>query len=84
MNHIPELKANAFRLALTISVKGTRLDGELMKALRSQSENLDLKNISRDQFKKLFQAKKILIKGQPAKPASALAAGVTYVDVLLS
>jgi len=54
-----------------------------MEALRSQDENSSLKALSRAAFKKLFKEKKILIKGQPAKPSSELAAGTTYVDILL-
>jgi 23S rRNA-/tRNA-specific pseudouridylate synthase len=53
-----------------------------MEALRKQSRNLLLKNISRTEFKELFKAKKVRIKGQPATPSSALAEGTTYVDIM--
>lgn len=82
-SHIPEAPKNSFRITLNIGQSRTRLDAPLMEALRAQSENLDLKNISRSQFKEFFKDKRILIKGQPAKPSSELAAGVTYVDILL-
>ena len=80
---IPPIPANSFRVTLTQASRGARLDGELMRALREQKDHLDLRNLSREKFKKLFQNKRILIKGQPARPASELAAGVTYVDILL-
>jgi len=81
--NIPPQPPHSFRITLTILNPRTRLDGVLMEALRAQKENLNLKNISRMQFKKLFSEKKILIKGQPARPSSELASGTTYVDILL-
>jgi hypothetical protein len=66
-----------------MNARQPRLDTHLLEALRGQEENGDLKRISRSQFKKLFDEKRVLIKGQPAKPSSSLAAGVTYVDVVL-
>ena len=54
----------------------------LLEAIRAQEKNDELKRISRTAYKALFNEKKILIKGQAAKPSSALAAGITYVDIL--
>ena len=79
---IPQQPANSFRVTLTVNTGQSRMDSTLMAALREQSQNLDLKNISRTAFKKLFDEKRILIKGQPARPSSGLAAGTTYVDIL--
>jgi hypothetical protein len=58
------------------------MDNVLLAALRAQNENTKLKEISRSALKELFNQKKILIKGQRAKSSSALAKGVTYVDIL--
>ena len=80
--HEPASVPGAFRVVINQSFKGARLDGELLRALREQKDHLDLRNISREKFKKLFNDKKILIKGQPARPSSTLASGVTYVDIL--
>jgi len=81
--HEPAAVPGAFRVVITQSYKGARLDGELLRVLREQKDHLDLRNISREKFKKLFNDKKILIKGQPARPSSTLASGVTYVDILV-
>ncbi len=82
MSMVPKQPQNSFRVTLTLSLKSPRLDSVLMEALRAQNKNLDLKNISRAAFKDLFKNKRILIKDQPARPASALSAGTTYVDIL--
>jgi len=82
MENVPPVPANSFRVTLNQSFKGGRLDSALMEVLRNQKEHLTLKNITRSQFKALFDEKRIQIKGQPAKPSSTLAAGVTYVDLL--
>jgi hypothetical protein len=82
MENVPPAPPHSFRVVLTQSVKGGRLDSALMEALRDQKEDLALRNITRTQFKKLFAEKKIQIKGQPAKPSSTLASGTTYVDIL--
>lgn len=58
------------------------MDVILLEAIRGQEDNLELKRISRTAYKELFNQKKILIKGQAAKPSSALAKGITYVDIL--
>jgi len=81
--NIPPQPPKSFRVTLQILNSRTRLDGVLLAALRAQGENLNLKNISRLQFKKLFNDKKVLIKGQPARPSSELASGTTWVDILL-
>ncbi len=80
--HAPPLVKGAFRLKLMMNSRQKRLDVHLLEALRGQEENDSLKRISRTQFKKLFDEKKILIKGQPAKPSSSLNTGATYVDVI--
>jgi hypothetical protein len=82
--NIPKIPLNSFRITLELKQSGLRLDSQLMEALRLQDENSKLKIITRSEFKKLFKDKKILIKGQPAKPASEIAAGITYVDILLA
>ena len=82
MSMIPPQPENSFRVTLTLPHKENRLDSVLMEALRAQNKNLDLRNLTRGTFKELFKAKRILIKGQPARPASALSGGTTYVDIL--
>lgn len=82
MSMIPPQPKNSFRVTLTLTLKTSRLDSVLMEALRAQNKSLDLRNLSRAAFKELFKNKKILIKGQPARPSSALSAGTTYVDIL--
>ena len=79
----PPKPDRAHRIILNILNPRTRLDGVLMEALRNQDENPELKGISRARFKALFHEKKILIKGQPARPSSELASGITYVDILI-
>jgi ribosomal 50S subunit-recycling heat shock protein len=59
-----------------------RLDVVLSAAIKAQNENLNLREISRTQFKELFRSGKIQIKGQRATPSSALAKGTTYIDIL--
>lgn len=80
--NIPEKPKNSFRVTLKLNARAPRLDSVLMDALRKQSRNLDLMNLSRSDFKELFNKKKVLIKGQPARPSSSLAAGTTYIDIL--
>lgn len=81
-NTVPALPANAFRVTLDLSYGESRMDNVLLEALRNQDENITLKNISRSGLKNLFNQKKIMIKGQRAKCSSALAKGITYVDIL--
>ena len=84
LSFIPkEVPKNSFRVALELTSAQRRLDQVLLDALRNQKENLALKNITRTEFKILFSKKKIRIKGQPALPSSGIAAGTTWVDVLL-
>ncbi len=76
-----EVPKNHFRVTLVLNFKKPRLDQVLLEELRKQNRNLILRNISRTQFKELFQKRKIRIKGQIATPSSSLAAGTTYVDI---
>lgn len=78
----PEQPANSFRIALNLDYPESRMDNVLLTALREQSENEALKNISRAALKDLFNNKKVFIKGQRAKSNSSLAKGTTYVDIL--
>jgi hypothetical protein len=82
MEHSPEQPENSIRIVLKVGQRIPRLDTLLLEAVRAQEENLELQRISRTQFKQLFTDKRILIKGQPAKPSSSVAAGTTYVDIL--
>lgn len=78
-NEKPE---NSFRITLTVLSAKPRIDQVLLEELRKQSRNTILKRISRTEFKELFKKRRIQIKGQPATPSSALAAGSTDVDIL--
>ena len=78
----PAQPANSFRIALNLEFSESRMDNVLLNALREQDENDKLKAMSRTLLKDLFTNKKILIKGQRAKSSSALAKGITYVDIL--
>jgi hypothetical protein len=80
--HAPKQPENSFRIVLSVNKRVPRLDGMLLEAIRAQDKNEDLKRISRTVFKTLFNEKKILIKGQAARPSSSLASGTTYVDIL--
>ena len=82
IDHIPARPANSARIILTLNYPESRMDNVLLKACREQDENANLKVISRGALKALFTAGKIMIKGQRAKSSSALAKGVTYVDIL--
>jgi hypothetical protein len=81
-DNLPPLQPGAYRVKLVMNSRQPRLDVHLLEALRAQNENEALKRMSRTQFKRLFDEKKILIKGQPAKPSSSLNTGTTWVDVL--
>lgn len=81
-NPIPEKPQNSFRVTLDLTSAKPRLDQVLIEALRKQTSNLALKNLSRSDFKELFKKKKIRIKGQPALPSSSIAQGTTYVDII--
>ncbi len=78
----PPQPENSFRVAINLEHPESRMDGVLLEALRAQDENQELKNISRTALKALFNESKIFIKGQRARSSSALAKGVTYVDIL--
>jgi hypothetical protein len=80
--NIPPQPPKSARIVLNLSRSEKRLDNVLLQALRDQSANPKLKELSRSAFKELFNAGKVQIKGQNAKPSSALAAGTTYVDIL--
>ena len=79
---IPPQPPKSYRVTLELHKTALRLDTLLLAALKEQSDNLDLKNISRTQFKNLFNDGRIEIKGQRAKPTSKIVAGTTYVDIL--
>ena len=81
-DHIPPQAKNSFRVVLELNRAEKRLDNVLLQALREQDDNINLKNISRSDFKELFKGGKILIKGQKANTSSAVAKGTTYVDIL--
>lgn len=79
---VPEKPAKSHRVVLNLNYRESRMDNVLLEALRNQDENASLKIISRGALKDLFTNGKIQIKGQRAKSSSALAKGVTYVDIL--
>ena len=81
--NLPPPVPGAFRVKLVMNSRQPRLDVHLLEALRAQDDHPELKRISRTQFKRLFDEKKILIKGQPAKPSSSLNTGTTWVDVVM-
>lgn len=81
---IPAQPENSFRVTLNLNFAQPRMDTVLYNALKEQTENEKMQKVSRTELKAMFNAKKIFIKGQRAKSSSALAAGVTYVDILLS
>lgn len=78
----PAQPANSHRITIEIYARVSRMDTTLLNALKEQKEDLALRNISRQGLKNLFLDGKIQIKGQRAKPSSALAKGITYVDIL--
>jgi len=80
--NVPEVPENSFRVTLELTRPQPRMDGLLLEALRAQNRNPLLKNISRTEFKALFKKKRVLIKGQPATPASSLTTGTTHIDIL--
>jgi hypothetical protein len=78
----PVQPKNSFRVKIELNSRVARMDTTLLAALKNQSESVKLKNISRQAFKSLFLDGKVQIKGQRAKPSSALSQGITYVDIL--
>jgi hypothetical protein len=81
-DNIPPQPKNSFRIVLDLAVRVKRIDTVLLQALREQNDNMELKQITRTAYKELFDNKKIQIKGQNARPASSLAKGITYIDIL--
>ncbi len=79
---IPPRPPKSYRITLELNKSESRLDNILLAAIREQKENLNLQIISRNKFKDLFQSGKIKIKGQNARPSSAVNRGITYVDIL--
>ncbi len=82
-DNVPPQPPGSARITLVLERRSDRLDGILLEAMRMQTENKKLREISRSALKALFAAHKILIKGQPAKPSSSIATGTTYVDLLI-
>lgn len=82
IDQVPPRPPKSFRIVLELNARQSRMDNTLLAALKDQSENSQLRLISRQGLKNLFLDGKIQIKGQRAKPSSALAKGTTYVDVL--
>lgn len=81
-NNIPPVPPKSFRITVSLDYGSDRLDTILLNAMKEQNENTKLKNISRGGLKALFTNGKVTIKGQRAKPSSALAKGITYIDIL--
>ena len=81
-DNIPAQPEGSVRIVLELEANESRLDNVLLQALRNQAEAGEYKDISRTKFKELFNAGKIMIKGQRARPSSALARGTTYVDII--
>lgn len=79
---IPAQPEKSTRITLNLANPESRMDNVLLNAMREQTENEQLHSISRTQLKEMFLNKRILIKGQRAKSSSALARGITYVDIL--
>lgn len=80
---VPVQPRNSFRIILNLQYPKARMDNVLLDALKAQSDDLSMKNISRGALKELFGKSRVMIKGQRAKSSSSLAAGITYVDILL-
>jgi hypothetical protein len=78
----PPKPANSARVILELTWPESRMDNVLLNTLREQNENMNLKIVTRAHLKKLFNDGKIQIKGQRARSSSALAKGITYVDIL--
>ncbi len=81
-NYIPPQPPKSFRITLEMERAQSRLDSCLLTAMKTQTQQPELSQISRSKFKQLFNNGHILIKGQRAKPTSSLAKGITYVDIL--
>ncbi len=81
-NYVPPQPPKSVRIVLDLAKAEKRIDVVLLAALREQKENLRLQTISRLKFKQMFLDGKVLIKGQRARVSSAVAKGITYVDLL--
>lgn len=81
-DYVPPKPPRAFRLTLELNSRVARMDNVLLAALKEQKEDLNLRIITRQGLKNLFIEGKIQIKGQRARPSSALAKGTTYIDIL--
>ena len=79
---IPQEQLGAYRIRLELKTPRPRLDQVLLEEIRKVQDNINLKTLSRSSLKELFKKKRIRIKGQAATPASSLAAGVTFIDIL--
>lgn len=79
---VPPQPAKSIRIVLELKKAEKRLDTVLLRAIKAQNENLSLREITRTEFKELFNEGKIQIKGQKARPASGVAKGITYIDIL--
>lgn len=78
----PPQPEKSFRITLELDRAQSRLDSCLLAAIKAQTQQPSLSQMSRSKFKHLFNSGHILIKGQRAKPTSSLAKGTTYVDIL--
>lgn len=81
-DYVPPQPPKSFRLKLELNTRAPRIDNVLLTALKEQKEDLNLRNITRQGLKNLFLEGKVQIKGQRARPSSALAKGTTYIDIL--
>ena len=77
----PAKVEGSFRVTITLDSAAERMDDVLLNALQAQDENAELKSISKRALKRLFDDKKVFIKGQRAKATSRVNQGVTYVDI---
>ncbi len=82
IDKIPAQPPKSFRVTIELNSRINRMDTTLLNALKEQNENLNLRIISRQALKNLFTEGRIQIKGQRARPSSALAKGTTYIDIL--
>jgi hypothetical protein len=81
-DNVPPQPPGSTRTTLVLERRSDRLDGILLEAMRQQTDNKKVCDISRSALKALFTQHKVLIKGQPARPSSSIATGTTYVDIL--
>ncbi len=81
-DNVPPKPPKSVRIVIELLRAENRLDAILLRAIRAQNDNLNLREISRASYKELFHDGRIVIKGQRARPKSSLAKGTTYVDIL--